>query len=45
MNTNYLCKHTELEEKYTAFLANWKTKLVRLGIALLRAADELSFQI
>ena len=45
MNTNYLCKHTELEEKYAAFLRELDNQISEAGIALLRTADEMSFQI
>jgi hypothetical protein len=45
MNTNYLYKHTELEEKYAAFLHDLDNQISQAGIALLQTADEPSFQI
>jgi hypothetical protein len=45
MNTNYLCKHTDLEEKYAAFLRELDNQISQAGTALLQTADEPSFQI
>ena len=45
MNNNYLCKHKELDGKYNAFALELENQISQAAAALLRVADEQTFQI